>query len=117
MFTQRRQGIQTSAALLKDEDHKVIVATTRGHRSEASPKIFRLGSVSYTTTNVIMSTREYSPYNREERKKRKREWREGQRNSDEILREARYVSIELNKILQCFLQSGKQSLNQKGVRM
>ena len=29
------------------------------------------------------------------RKKKKREWREGQRKSEEILQEAQYVSIEL----------------------
>jgi len=40
-----------------------------------------------------------------------------QRKSDKILQEAWCVSIELNEILQHFLQSGKQSLNQKNVRM
>ena len=40
--------------------------------------------------------------------KRKREWREGQRKSNEILREAQYMSMELNEILRRFLHSGKQ---------
>jgi hypothetical protein len=44
------RSILTSAALFKSGDHEVMVATTRGRRGKASPRIFRLESVSYLHT-------------------------------------------------------------------